>query len=132
MRLIAPSLAPIAMTLFEWLLVGHLIGDWVFQNDWMARHKQNGFFNRAIFIHCAVYTAVLCLVYFLPTASPRPFSTFLFFAASVYLSHWLIDAAGLAGRWMHFFRQTDVPFMRIAVDQIMHIVVLALLVEVVL
>ncbi|MBI3957817.1 MAG: DUF3307 domain-containing protein [Chloroflexi bacterium] len=117
------------MTLFEWLLVGHLIGDWVFQNDWMARHKQNGLLNRAIFIHCAVYTAVLWLVYFLFAVSPRHLPTALLFAAFVYLSHWLIDAAGLATRWMRFFHQTDVPFMRIAVDQILHVVVLALLVE---
>jgi len=120
------------MTPFEWLLVGHLIGDWVFQNDWMARHKQNGLLNRAILVHCAIYTAVLLLVYFLPTASSRTLSVSLRFAFFVYLSHWLIDANGLAGRWIHFFHQTDAPFMRIAVDQIFHIVVLALLAEFVL
>ena len=120
------------MTLFEWLLVGHLIGDWVFQNDWMARHKQNGLLNRAILVHCAVYTAMLWLVYFLPAASPRHTSTAFFFAALVYLSHWLIDATGLASYWMRFFRQTDALFMRIAVDQILHVVVLALLAEFVL
>lgn len=120
------------MTLFEWLLVGHLIGDWVFQNDWMARHKQNGLFNRAILLHCAVYTLVLLLVYFLPASSPRQLSTVLPFALLVYLSHWLIDATGLARRWMRFFRQTDALFMRIAVDQILHVVVLALLAEFVL
>jgi len=120
------------MTLFEWLLVGHLIGDWVFQNDWMARHKQNGLLNRAILVHCAIYTAVLLLIYFVPAASPHSLSTFLRFAGLVYFSHWLIDATGLAGRWMRFFGQTDALFMRIAVDQIFHVVVLALLVEFVL
>ena len=120
------------MTLFEWLLVGHLIGDWVFQNDWMARHKQNGLLNRAILVHCAVYTAVLVLVYLLPAATSPDFSSLPLFAALVYLSHWLIDATGLAGRWMRFFRQTDAAFMRIAVDQILHVLVLALLVEFVL
>ena len=53
-------------------------------------------------------------------------------AVLVYISHWLIDATGLARRWMGFFHQTDVLFMRIAVDQILHVVVLALLVEFVL
>lgn len=129
---IATSVSSIAMTLFEWLLVGHLIGDWVFQNDWMARHKQNGFLNRAILVHCAVYTAVLLLIYFLPAASPRHISTDILFAGFVYISHWLIDATGLARRWIRLFRQTDAPFMRIAVDQILHVVVLALLVEFVL
>jgi hypothetical protein len=116
------------MTLFEWLLVG----DWVFQNDWMARHKQNGLLNRAILVHCAVYTAALWLVYSLLAADAPVLSTSLLFAALVYSSHWLIDATGLARRWMRFFRQTDAPFMRIAVDQIMHVLVLALLVQFVL
>jgi Protein of unknown function (DUF3307) len=120
------------MTLFEWLLVGHLIGDWVFQNDWMARHKQNGLLNRAILVHCAVYTLVLLLVYFLPAGLHRTLSNTLLFAALIYFSHWLIDATGLAARWMRFFRQTDALFMRIAVDQILHVVVLALLAEFVL
>jgi hypothetical protein len=120
------------MTLFEWLLVGHLIGDWVFQNDWMAQHKQNGMLNRAILVHCTVYTSVLLLIFFLPSAPPPNLSTFLRIAVYVYFSHWLIDATGMASRWMRFFHQTDAPFMRIAVDQIMHIVVLALLVEFVL
>lgn len=120
------------MTIFEWLLVGHLIGDWVFQNDWMARHKQNGLFNRAILLHCAVYTFVLVLVYLLPGAAARSTTPTLLFALFVYLSHWLIDATGLASLWMRFFRQTDALFMRIAVDQIFHVVVLALLAEFVL
>ncbi len=117
------------MTLFEWFLVGHLIGDWVFQNDWMAQHKQNGLFNRAILVHCAVYTAVLMLVFCFPTALSQRLPALLPFALLIYLSHWLIDAFGLAARWMKFFRQTDALFMRIAVDQILHVVVLALLVE---
>lgn len=117
------------MTLFEWLLVGHLIGDWVFQNDWMARHKQNGLFNRAILIHCAIYTAVIQLVYFLWASPPQNLRAFLGITAFVYLSHWLIDATGLARRWMRFFGQTDVLFMRIAVDQILHVIALVLLVE---
>ncbi|MBX3053337.1 MAG: DUF3307 domain-containing protein [Caldilineaceae bacterium] len=120
------------MTPFEWFLVGHLIGDWVFQNDWMARHKQNGLLNWAILIHCGVYTAVLVLAYLLATISSLDLSTLPLFAVLVYLSHLLIDATGLAGRWIHFFRQTDAPFMRIVVDQTMHLVVLALLVEFVL
>ncbi|MCL4835689.1 MAG: DUF3307 domain-containing protein [Caldilineaceae bacterium] len=120
------------MTPFEWLLVGHLIGDWVFQNDWMARHKQNGLLNRAIFIHCGVYTAVLLLIYLLLISGTPRLSAALLFGFLVYLSHWLIDATGLASRWMRLFHQTDALFIRIAVDQILHVVALALLVEFVL
>jgi len=120
------------MTPFEWLFVGHLIGDWVLQNDWMARHKQNGLFNRAILLHCAVYTAALLPGYFVLADSPPTLSASLNFAALVYASHWLIDALALARRWTLFFRQTDALFMRIVVDQILHVVALALLAEFVL
>lgn len=120
------------MTLFEWLLIGHLVGDWVFQNDWMARNKQNGLLNPAILIHCAIYTAVILLVYFLPTAPPQSLRSVLRIGGFVFFSHWLIDATGLAKRWMGFFGQTDVLFMRIAVDQILHVIALALLVVFVL
>lgn len=117
------------MTLFEWLFIGHLIGDWVLQNDWMARHKLNGLFNRALLLHCTVYTTTLVLVYLLLVGSAQTLSGYVGFAALIYVSHWLIDALGLARWWTRFFRQTDAPFMRIVVDQIMHLVVLALLVE---
>lgn len=120
------------MTLFEWLLVGHLIGDWILQNDWMARHKLNGLFNRALLLHCAIYTAALLPGYFVSADSPPTLPASLGFALLVYISHWLIDALGLARRWTRFFRQTDAPFMRIVVDQSMHVVVLALLTEFVL
>lgn len=120
------------MTLFEWLLVGHLLGDWILQNDWMARHKQNGLFNRAILVHCAVYTGALTGIYLLPIQAARPLSSLPLFILLVYASHWLIDALSLARRWIQLFHQTDALFMRIAVDQILHVVVLALLVEFVL
>ena len=117
------------MTLFKWLLVGHLIGDWVFQNDWMARHKQDGLFNRAILVHCAIYTVVILLAYFLSAAPPQSLRAVLRITVFIYVSHWLIDATGLAQRWMRFFGQTDVLFMRIAVDQILHVIALVMLVE---
>lgn len=119
------------MTLFEWLLLGHLLGDWVFQNDWMVRHKQNGLLNRAIHIHCLIYTLTLLLIYLSTGLAPRSLATVLLFVIILYTSHWLIDATGAAIRWIRFFRQTDVLFMRIAVDQIFHVVVLALLVRIV-
>lgn len=112
------------MTYFEWLLVGHLVGDWLLQNDWMVRLKQNGLWNRAIFVHCLIYTLVLVLVHL--GASSPPIALPLFVSV-VFFSHWIIDAAGLAPRWMRLFGQTDVSFMRIAVDQVMHILVLAAL-----
>ncbi len=116
------------MTLFDWLLLGHFIGDWAFQNEWMVRHKQDAIFNRAVFVHCAVYTSVLLCVLFV-VADPYPLYIYVFFAAVIYLTHWLIDAPNLAEFWMHVFQQSDVQFVRIVVDQLFHLVVLGVLIE---
>lgn len=53
------------MTLFEALVMAHLIGDFLLQTKCQATNKARGsFFNRALWLHCAVYTAcsaaVLC------------------------------------------------------------------------
>lgn len=116
------------MTLFDWLLIGHLIGDWAFQNEWMVRHKQDALFNRAVFVHCGLYTLVLVIILWLTTHS-LPGSDFLIFGAVIYLSHWLIDATNAAEYWMRGFQQSNVLFVRIVVDQAAHLLILALLVE---
>lgn len=117
------------MTLFEWLLIGHFIGDWAFQSEWMVRHKQDALFNRAIFFHCGVYTVVLLVVLGLSVQFALPAGDFFIFGAVVYLSHWLIDATNAAYYWMNVFQQSNVLFVRIVVDQIFHLLILALLVQ---
>jgi membrane-bound metal-dependent hydrolase YbcI (DUF457 family) len=116
------------MTLFDWLLIGHLIGDWAFQNEWMVRHKQDALFNRAVFVHCGIYTLVLLVVLWLTTESLSS-GDFLLFGVVVYVSHWLIDATNAAEHWMHIFQQSNVLFVRIVVDQAAHLLILGLLIE---
>lgn len=117
------------MTTFEWLLVGHLLGDWVLQNDWMAQNKQNGLLNRAIAVHAAVYTTVIVLSLAIAQRSALAPPPYLFFASVVFISHWIIDASNLGLRWNRLFNQSELLFMRIVVDQIFHLVVLAVLAE---
>jgi hypothetical protein len=117
------------MTPFEWLVIGHFIGDWAFQNDWMVRHKQNGLFNRAVFVHCAIYTSVLLSILFSRYSDLYNLSEFILFAVIVGASHWLIDATNAASRWMDFFQQSKVLYVRIVVDQIFHLLILGLLAQ---
>lgn len=116
------------MTLFDWLLIGHFVGDWAFQNEWMVRHKQSALFNRAVFVHCAVYTAVLMLMLFFQQQAYSVYTYFVF-GVVIFISHWLIDAPNLAAYWMRFFQQSHVLFVRIMVDQIFHLLILGVLVE---
>ncbi len=112
------------MSLFDWLLVGHLLGDWIFQNDWMAKHKQACLVNRAIALHCAIYTAIQWGVLHL-VVPELPLGPLAGFVALLFATHWAIDAGDLAGRWIRVFHQTDALFMRIVVDQVLHVAVLA-------
>lgn len=50
------------MSLFGWLFIGHLIGDWLLQNDWMAKNKQRSLFTIAGFTHFAIYTFCMMLM----------------------------------------------------------------------
>lgn len=47
------------MTTFAWLVIGHLVGDWVAQNDWMAKGKRLGLVNAAGLAHFSIYTAAV-------------------------------------------------------------------------
>ncbi|MCL4861461.1 MAG: DUF3307 domain-containing protein [Caldilineaceae bacterium] len=121
--------ATIVMSLFNWLLVGHLIADWMLQNDWMARNKLQQWLAPAIFVHCTIYTLTLLIMVW--SWQPDHFVTpqSLLFGAGIFLSHWIIDAGNLAARWMQWLRQSRLPFVQIMVDQTMHVVIIALLAE---
>jgi hypothetical protein len=119
------------MSMFNWLLIGHLVGDWMLQNDWMARNKQRRWFSSAILVHCMVYTLVLLITLWWAGKSD-PGLPYLPFATTVFVSHWLIDAGRLAARWAALLRQTRVRFVQVMVDQTMHLIVLAVLVELLL
>jgi hypothetical protein len=117
------------MTLFSWLLVGHLVADWMLQNDWMARNKQSRWFSPAILVHCTVYTLILVLSLWLAAPPDAELSRYLSFALLIFLSHWLIDAGRLATHWMGLLQQSPLHFVQMMVDQTMHILVLVVLVE---
>jgi len=109
---------------FAWLLMGHLVGDWVLQNDWMARGKIRGLFTLAGLVHVTIYTVAIFVALWLSGAPQPSWASWLISGGMVFLSHWLIDAAGAAGQWMRFYRQSDLEMVRVAVDQTLHLLVL--------
>ncbi|MEM7125253.1 MAG: DUF3307 domain-containing protein [Chloroflexota bacterium] len=117
------------MTIFTWLILGHLIGDWLFQNDWMARNKHRHLVTVAGVTHFIIYTSSVMIVLLLFADFSLPAPQLLLFTMLLFVSHWLIDAPNLASRWASVIQQTDTPIVRIAVDQTFHLLVLALLIE---
>ena len=122
------------MTLFTWLALGHFVGDFVFQNDWMARNKQRALFTIPGFTHFIVYT--LCMLITLwgfeqfgVAAFPLTKQQYTVFVALIFISHWLIDATNAAGRWARIIHQSGGDFVRVAVDQTFHLLVVAVMIE---
>jgi hypothetical protein len=113
------------MSAFAWLVLGHLLGDWVLQNDWMARGKKRQLLGGAGLVHAAGYTLTILGACWLSGCRGRQSVFYLGFGSLIFLSHWLIDGTRLVERWMRLYRQTDAPVVRLMVDQTLHVLVLA-------
>jgi len=120
------------MVTFAWLLLGHLVGDWLLQNDWMAQGKRQGFFTWAGFVHFAIYTAVVVGVLWFSGIRALGPGLSLILVVTVFGSHWLIDATDLVRWWMRLHRQSGLEVVRLMVDQTLHLLVLALVTVLVL
>ena len=117
------------MSLFSWLLMGHLVGDWLLQNDWMATGKKQAFITRSGLTHFTIYTLVIMLTLMLTNSSDRdPFRLGLL-TIIIFISHWIIDATDIVGRWIRFYKQSDITLIRIMVDQTFHLIILAVVVS---
>lgn len=116
------------MTIFSWLLVGHLVGDWLLQNDWMAKGKKQGLVTAAGMTHFVIYTASVTVCLWL-AAGGQGYSATLFVISTlvIFISHWLTDATDIVETWIKFFQQTDILMVKIMVDQCFHILVLVLI-----
>ena len=75
------------------LLLGHLVGDYLLQNNWMAenKHKHLGLGWLTCTVHCLLYTAAVCFFTW-------EFS--LLWIVCVFLSHFIIDKFALAERYL--------------------------------
>lgn len=115
------------MSTFAWLLLGHFVGDWVLQNDWMAREKKGGLLTLAGMIHFLIYAATVTGALWLSGVRERGPLFYLLFGGLVFASHWLIDGTDGVERWMRFFRQSRLEIVRLMVDQTLHLLVLVVL-----
>jgi hypothetical protein len=116
------------MNIFTWLLLGHLLGDWVLQNDWMARGKKRGLLTLAGMTHFTIYTLTLLTMLWLAGVMQSNPTFYIGLSLAIFASHWLVDATDVVERWMNFYCQSKVEIVRIMVDQTLHLAGLALLV----
>lgn len=84
------------MEWFIYLLFGHLFGDYLLQNNWMALNKKHNF--KACIAHCTIYT--LAVTAFLVAGGIN--CTFQLFSL-IFLSHIILDGTTLVDKWMKFY-----------------------------
>jgi hypothetical protein len=122
-----PPTVPTMSITFIWLFMGHFLGDWVLQNDWMARGKKEALLSLPGFMHFSIYTAIVIAALLFSGVSGRHPTFYLAAGVLVFVSHWLIDATDSVERWMRFYRQSRLEIVRMMVDQILHLLVLFVL-----
>lgn len=69
--------------MFE-LFLGHLVGDYLLQNEWMAQNKAKNTWMgwTAAFVHCLIYTIAVCTIMW---------EWSLLWIIAVFFSHFFID-----------------------------------------
>lgn len=109
------------MSPFDILLVGHLIGDYLFQTSWMAANKAKRW--GPLLAHVFVYTSTVYAISFGFGGLSIPGILLIF------VSHLLLDRRTFVEWWVtRIMRAPDGEsrWLMIVVDQIFHIIFLAL------
>lgn len=108
------------MSIFDTLLVAHLLADWLLQNDWMARNKTD-LWHPAAWTHGGIH--------FLAVLPICVAAGMWWMAAILALAHMLVDTRSALAWWRRFFRQTTEGPVALDValwgDQVTHILWLA-------
>ena len=107
------------MGLFNWLLVGHMVGDFILQTRWMADKKSQAFFP--LIVHSLVYTLAVTLLSSLAGGLSWKGITLIF------LCHLALDNRKFIDFWARRVNgNTDIGWLKITLDQSWHILVLGL------
>jgi hypothetical protein len=97
-------------------LVGHLVGDYLIQNDWMALNKKQSSLHCAV--HCALWTLSVILFAGWPAWTAIP----------LFVTHFVQDRTQVISWWMDLVGQKAfrtgicAPWSSIVVDNVWHIV----------
>jgi len=102
-------------------IVGHLVGDYLLQNDWQAQGKKQS--SWICSVHCVLWSASVMLF-----AGPAWWRWWVF--PVLFLTHFVQDRWGLIRRWMRLAGQDQFaappmsPWSLIVVDNTWHLVAL--------
>lgn len=85
------------LTIFEQIIIGHLVGDYLLQSKKMAIAKSDKTLNGWLWCltHCVIYTLCICLF----TATTEPIKIIL-----IFMSHFPVDHWSLAVKWLKIIK----------------------------
>ena len=91
------------------LVLGHLMGDYLFQTNWMALNKKSNIF--AAILHCIIYTALVSASIY-PELKFFKFNNQIIIIGLIFMSHFILDATTLIDRWLNYigsrsFKRTE-------------------------
>jgi len=98
-------------------IIGHLVGDYLLQNDWMASRKKSE--SLVCAIHCAIWATCVCV--FGLTCNPLIW-------LALFGTHYVQDRTNIVRKWMTFYGQESFatgpcsPWSIIVVDNVWHMV----------
>ena len=108
-------------------IIGHLVGDYLLQNDWMALNKKrtdSWIGDAACTVHSFIWMASVCL--FAGWFSSDSWAPFVLF-----VTHYIQDRSNIVVWWMtkvnrqeKFLKGPCAPWSAIVVDNVWHIVTL--------
>jgi len=86
---------------FVWMLFGHMFGDYLFQNQWMAIYKKERTWRGwcACYAHCTLYTCIICL--FVVLGAHHQLTVLQI--GILFLSHWVLDRYTIVEWWMRVY-----------------------------
>lgn len=108
------------MTIFNYLLIGHLIGDFLLQTTWMAMNKSKKWMP--LITHCIVYTLSVFVVTLIGGEALSIGAIVLIFS-----SHILLDRRTFVVWWVKHImgsKGNDAGWLTIMADQVFHILIL--------
>ena len=117
------------MSLFDWLLVGHLVGDFLLQTNDMANYKAQSW--SWMLRHVGAYLAVMVIVLGLYSLShPTPLWVLALALLFIGATHIVLDRRTFTEAWMRFVGITrDLAWLTIIIDQVFHVLILVFVVQ---
>lgn len=117
------------MSLFDWLVIGHLVGDFLLQTDNMARYKPQQW--PWMLRHIACYMIGMCLIIALFSWQRSvPLWAALVAVVFIVVTHIILDRRACTARWMQLVGMSpEQTWLLIVVDQVLHLVTLAIVAQ---